>query len=71
MALSVETSELMEIFQWLDFETSSNPDEKTRERIKEEVADIFIYLLRFCDKLDIDLKEVVENKIKLNAKNIL
>ena len=53
MALSVEVSELVEIFQWLDGEESKKLDNKTINSVKEEVADILIYLLRFSDFFDI------------------
>jgi NTP pyrophosphatase (non-canonical NTP hydrolase) len=35
--------------------------------VNEEVADVAIYLLRLCDVLDINLSDVVENKIKVNS----
>ncbi len=69
MALSVETSELAEIFQWLteeqSFEAKNNP--KLKVKAEEEVADVFIYLLRICSKLDINLNDAVRSKIQKNA----
>ena len=47
MALSVESSELVEIFQWLTEEQSNNLDDSKKQHAKEEVADIAIYLLFF------------------------
>jgi NTP pyrophosphatase (non-canonical NTP hydrolase) len=67
MALSVEASELVEIFQWLTSEQSSNLNDKQMNAVNEEVADVAIYLLRLCDVLDINLSDVVENKIKVNS----
>ncbi len=67
MALSVEASELVEIFQWLTPEQSSNLNDKQINAVNEEVADVAIYLLRLCDVLDINLSDVVENKIKVNS----
>jgi NTP pyrophosphatase (non-canonical NTP hydrolase) len=67
MALSVEASELVEIFQWLTPEQSSNLNDKQMNAVNEEVADVAIYLLRLCDVLDINLSDVVENKIKVNG----
>ena len=67
MALSVEVSELVEIFQWLTPEQSSNLNNKQMAATQEEVADIAIYLLRLCDVLGINLTNVVEDKIKLNT----
>lgn len=68
MALSVEASELLEIFQWLDFEQSINLDKEKKEHAKQEIADIAIYLIRICMKLDIDLEEAIIEKMKLNEK---
>ena len=68
MALSVEVSELVEIFQWLTPEQSSNLSNKQMLAAQEEVADIAIYLLTLCDVLGINLTNVVEDKIKLNTK---
>ena len=67
MALSVEASELVEIFQWLTQEESKNIDSKDIQSVKDEVADILIYLIRIADKLDIDLEEAILEKIKKNS----
>jgi len=68
MALAGESGELLELFQWLKEEESfrENMDEKTYEKVKEELADIFIYLVRIADRLDIDLEEVAYRKIEIN-----
>jgi NTP pyrophosphatase (non-canonical NTP hydrolase) len=69
MALSVEASELVEIFQWLDFEESKAilDDPKGREHVEEEVGDIFAYLLRFCDVTGIDPEQALRKKMVKNA----
>ena len=67
MALSVETSELLEIFQWLTEEESYNLSNSKQQHAKEEIADIAIYLLNICMKLDINLEEAVLEKIEKNA----
>ena len=67
MALSVEASELVEIFQWLRAEESISPDTKQIDAIKSEVADIAMYLLRFCSILEIDIEEAIESKLEKNA----
>jgi len=69
MALSVESSELVEIFQWLTEEQSNNAknDPKIKMKASEEVADIFIYLLRVVGKLEIDLDDAVRAKLIKNA----
>ncbi len=69
MALSVEVAELVEIFQW-----SKNggldeiKDPGTKEAIEKEIADIFNYLLKLVDLMDIDLEKVTLEKIEENAK---
>jgi len=66
MALSVETAELVEIFQWLDAKQALNLDEPTQEHLKEEVADIAVYLLRICMSYDINLEDAIVSKMKKN-----
>lgn len=66
MALSVEASELVEIFQWLKEEDSYHLSASKKQHTKEELADIAIYLLRICMKLDIDLEEAILDKMKKN-----
>ncbi len=70
MALSVEASELVEIFQWLTAEDSKpeNLSKVQMGQISDEVADIFIYLSRICDVLDIDLEDAVKDKMLKNGK---
>ncbi len=66
MALIVESAELVEHFQWMTEEQSSNVSSEAHEQIGHELADIFVYLLRLSDKLDIDLVEAANRKIELN-----
>ncbi len=67
MAMIVEAAELVEHFQWLTEEQSQSlPDGKCAE-VENELADIFIYLIRMADKLDIDLLNAANNKLKINA----
>ena len=66
MALTGEVGELIEHFQWLKEEDSFMPEDK--KGVEEEIADVFLYLLRLSDRLDIDLLKVSEEKIKKNEK---
>ncbi|MFP3873865.1 MAG: nucleotide pyrophosphohydrolase [Thiohalophilus sp.] len=67
MALIVEAAELVEHFQWLpQSESESLPPEKHQE-VAFEMADILIYLLRLAERLDIDLLDAVQQKMKINA----
>jgi NTP pyrophosphatase (non-canonical NTP hydrolase) len=60
-SISIEANELLENYQW----GSENAD---IDNIKEEVADIFGYILLLCDELNIDLIDVTNNKIEKNTK---
>ncbi len=68
MALSVESSELLEIFQWMSEADSNNikNDPKNLAKLQDEVADIFYYLLRIVHKSEINLEEAILNKLKKN-----
>jgi len=68
MALSVEASELLEIFQWLNLEQADNLNKEKKEHAKQEIADIAVYLIRMCMHLDINLEEAIIEKMKLNEK---
>ena len=68
MAVAGEAGELVEHFQWLTFEQAANLPRATREEVALECADVLLFLLRLCDKLDIDLAAAAEKKLALNAK---
>ena len=68
IALSVEAAELLEHFQWMpDRESATLPPEK-RAGVREELADVLLYLIRLADKLDIDLVTAAVDKMAVNAK---
>ena len=69
MALAGEAGELIEIFQWLSGESSRKEQlsQEQLDHIAEELADVTIYALRLCDKLDIDIGNAVTAKIEKNA----
>ena len=66
-ALSVESAELLEHFQWLTEEQSRMLAPEKREAVGEELADVLIYLLQLADKLGIDPLEAARRKIRINA----
>jgi NTP pyrophosphatase (non-canonical NTP hydrolase) len=67
MALSVEAAELLEHFQWLtEAESHRLPPEK-RAQVRDEMADVLVYLVRLADKLDVDLLDAARKKIEKNA----
>jgi NTP pyrophosphatase (non-canonical NTP hydrolase) len=67
MALSVEVSELMEHFQWMTEENSRSVNGDMLDAVKEEVADVLLYLLQICNQLNIDPIEVAQKKLLKNA----
>jgi dCTP diphosphatase len=68
MAVAGEAGELVEHFQWLTFEQAENLPRATRDEVALECADVLLFLLRLCDKLDIDLASAAEKKLALNAR---
>jgi NTP pyrophosphatase (non-canonical NTP hydrolase) len=67
IALSVEAAELLEHFQWLSDTESADLPAVTRIRVREELADVLLYLVRLADKLDVDLANAAVDKIQINA----
>jgi len=68
MALSVECSELLEIFQWMSPDQSSQPDQDTLQHISEEIGDIMIYLSMLASSFNLDPIEAATKKLILNEK---
>jgi len=68
MALAGEAGELIEHFQWLTPEQAARLSKATREEVALECADVLLFLLRLCDKLDIDLPAAAKRKLVINAK---
>lgn len=66
-ALVVEAAELLECFQWLTEEQSRALSDDDKRKVTEELADVFLYLIRLADKLDADLLEGARDKIAKNA----
>ncbi len=66
MALAVEASELLEIFQWMNEQESKNLNASDKEKAAFELADIFMYTLLISDRLNVDLKAYTEKKIEMN-----
>ena len=67
MAMMVEAAELLEHFQWLTPEESSNLAPEPREEVALEIADVLLFLLRLSDKLGIDPIAAAQRKLELNA----
>ena len=69
MALAGEAAELMEIFQWLSQAESTRvmEDPAKAQAVSHELADVFYYLLRLADVLDVDLEKAFWDKMRHNA----
>ena len=61
LALSIEAAELNEAFLWKD------ASEVNVEKVKEELADVFNYAIQIADKYDLDVKQIVMDKLRKNA----
>ena len=61
VALNIEAGELLENFLWKSYK------EANKEKIKEELADVFAYAFLLADKYKLDVKEIVLDKIKKNG----
>ncbi|SRR5690554_52043 len=59
-SISIEANELLELFQW------DNENLKDLDKAKDELADILIYCVLFANKLNLDVNEIVKNKLDKN-----
>jgi len=68
MAVAGEAGELVSEFQWLTAEESrkENLDSSKLTDIKMEIADVALYLFRLADVLDVDLAQVMREKMRIN-----
>jgi dCTP diphosphatase len=66
-ALTVECGELLEHFQWLTDQQSAELPEETKRDVAMELADVFLYLLRLADQVEVDLIDAAQQKIEINA----
>lgn len=61
LALSIEAAELNELFLW------KKAEEANQEKIKEELADVLAYAILLAEKYNLDINEIVLDKIKRNG----
>ncbi|MGX7092310.1 nucleotide pyrophosphohydrolase [Hutsoniella sourekii] len=64
LSISLEAAELLEIFQW---KTSQEAIDSDLDHLKEELADVMIYSLMLASNLNLDLEEIVIDKLAKNA----
>lgn len=61
LAINIEAGELLELYLW------KHAEEANVEKVKEELADIFSFALLLADKYKLDVKQIVQDKIKKNG----
>jgi len=61
LAVNVEAGELLELFLW------KNAEDANKEKIKEELADVFAFAFLLAEKCGFNVKDIVLEKIKKNA----
>ncbi len=67
MALTVEAAELQECFQWLTEAQSKDLDEQQLAAVRDEIADVQLYLIRLAGKLGVDIESACWAKVAKNA----
>lgn len=67
MSMIVEAAEVVEHFQWMTEQESRQLDTETKEKVGQELADTFVYLMRIAEVCGIDLIQATNAKIDLNA----
>ena len=69
MSLAIEAAELMEHFQWVDNNEAAcrAAEPEHRQAIGEEIADVCCYMLSLVNALDLDLTQIVTDKLAKNA----
>lgn len=60
LAISVEAGELLELFLW------KKPEDADKEKVKEELADILSFALLLANKYDLDITQIITDKILIN-----
>ena len=66
-ALTVEVAELLEYFQWLREGSSAELGPGKLAGVRQELADVLVYLVMLADKLDVDLLQAARDKLEQNA----
>ncbi len=62
LALNVEAGELLELFLW------KKDDQADKDKVKEELADVFAFAFLMAEKYGFDVKDIVQDKINANSK---
>jgi dCTP diphosphatase len=68
MSIAIEAAELMEHFQWSDTSTTPAPTETPKKTaVGEELADVLCYCLALANTLDLDVSQIIRDKMIKNA----
>lgn len=65
ISISLEASELLELFQW---NSSEETIQSKRSEIEDELADVLIYSMMFASNLELNVEEIILNKLEKNKK---
>lgn len=68
MAITGEAGELASEFQWLSNDEVLSLSKQDLDKVRLEIADVGIYLIRLCDVLNISLSDAIKEKIAINEK---
>ena len=60
-SISIEANELLECFQW-------DEENYDREHVIEELADVIVYCQDMLDILELDVDQIVNDKMEMNEK---
>jgi NTP pyrophosphatase (non-canonical NTP hydrolase) len=63
-AISIEAAELNELFLWKSVEASEDVD---REKLADEISDVLAYTMMLADRHNLNVKDIMMNKIKKNS----
>jgi len=61
LAINVEAGELLELFLW------KNHEDANKEKVKEELADVFAFAFLLAEKYGFDVKQIIQEKLKINS----
>ena len=69
MGLVGKAAELLELFRWLTEQQSKEivNDKKQMSLVREEIGDVFLFLVRLADKLDVDIEKAALEKMEINT----
>lgn len=68
VSLLLESSEVLEHFQWKNGDELANYINANKKEISHELADVLYWVLLMANNLDINISKALEEKMKINAK---